>query len=77
MAIADLTVSLGLPTWVLVLLLIWALAWKGVAMWKAARLGQKVWFIAILVINTFGILEILYIYIFSKMGYNHLKARKR
>lgn len=48
------------------LLLIWSLAWKGVALWKAARRGEKVWYVAILIVNTVGILEILYIYVFSK-----------
>lgn len=53
--------------WVFLPLLLWSLAWKGVALWKAARLESKPWFIAILIINTVGILEILYIFIFSKM----------
>lgn len=48
------------------LLVIWSLAWKGVALWKAARAGSSPWFVALLVINTMGILEILYIYVFSK-----------
>jgi len=44
----------------------WVLPWKGVALWKAARNSQKKWFIALLVLNTLSILEILYIFIFSK-----------
>ena len=47
-------------------LMIWSVIWKGLALWKAAQLGDKYWFIALLIINTIGILEILYIYIFSK-----------
>jgi hypothetical protein len=46
--------------------LIWTLAWKGVALWKAAKADSKKWFVALLVINTMGLLEILYIYCFSK-----------
>ena len=49
-----------------IVLIIWSVIWKGMALWKAARQGDKYWFIALLVINTVGILEILYIYIFSK-----------
>ncbi len=45
---------------------IWAIAWKGVALWKAARIGQKKWFIALLVLNTVGILEIIYIFFVAK-----------
>jgi hypothetical protein len=43
----------------------WAVVWKGLALWKAAHREQKYWFIAFLVVNTLGILEILYIYVFS------------
>ncbi len=48
------------------LLTIWSLIWKGIALWKAARLKDKWWYIALLVVNTAGILEIIYIYFFSK-----------
>lgn len=42
-------------------LLIWAFFWKGWALWRAARLSQVVWYIALLVINTAGIFEIIYL----------------
>jgi len=45
---------------------LWSVVWKGWALWIAARKGEKVWFIIMLVLNTVGILEILYIFIFSK-----------
>ncbi|MEZ4210826.1 MAG: DUF5652 family protein [Candidatus Paceibacterota bacterium] len=41
---------------------LWSLVWKGLALWKAARSGSKPWFIAILVLNTLGILEIIYMF---------------
>ena len=47
-------------------LVIWSAAWKGIALWKSARNASKFWFIALLVINTVGILEIIYIFFFSK-----------
>ena len=37
-------------------LVLWELFWKGIALWKAARESQKYWFIAILILNTAGIL---------------------
>lgn len=40
---------------------LWTLAIKGYALWHAARAGQKEWFIALLIINTLGILEIIYL----------------
>lgn len=51
---------------ILLFLLIWVLAWKGLALWKAAENKQKIWFIALLVINTLGILEIVYLFYFSR-----------
>lgn len=48
------------------LALLWTLVWKGLALWKAGRQNQAGWFVALLLINTLGILEILYIYWFSK-----------
>jgi len=56
----------GLFLMLFVLVFIWSLIWKGIALWKAARAGSKNWFVALLVINTLGILEILYIFVLSK-----------
>jgi len=49
----------------LVVLALWTIPWKGVALWKAARKNDLVWFIVLLLVNTVGILEIIYIYFFS------------
>lgn len=46
-------------------LAIWTISWKGVALWKAAKNDSKPWFIALLLINTLGILEILYVFVLS------------
>lgn len=54
--------------WLMPLLIIWTIPWKGYALWKAAKAGSKVWFVVFLVANTIGLLEILYIFIFSKRG---------
>jgi len=53
-------------TWLLIVLVLWALPWKGYALWTAARRGEKWWFIIILIVNTFSILEICYIFIVAK-----------
>ncbi len=53
-------------SWILILLILWAIPWKGWALWKSARRNDKGWFIVLLVINTLAILEILYIFIVSK-----------
>ena len=45
----------------IVILAFWTIVIKGYALWNAARGGQKWWFIALLVINTVGLLEIVYL----------------
>jgi len=44
----------------------WMLVWKALAMWRAARNNQVIWFVVTLVINTVGILPILYILFFQR-----------
>jgi len=58
---------IGIPIWLFVIATIWSLVWKGLALWKSAKLNSPIWFILILVFNTMGILEILYIFLFSKI----------
>ena len=60
-----LQIPLNRELWFLALF-VWTIAWKGLALWRAARQGKKEWFIPLLIINTLGILEILYIYVFSQ-----------
>lgn len=59
----------GISVVLMGILIVWSLIWKVAALWKAARKKQIVWFIVLVFINTLGILEILYIYIFSKMKF--------
>lgn len=53
-------------TLLLIVLVVWSLIWKGIGLWFAARNYQKAWFIAILVLNTAGILEIIYLLFFRR-----------
>jgi hypothetical protein len=50
---------------VLAILVIWSLVWKGIALWKAARNSHTTWYVIMLIVNTVGILEIIYIFGFS------------
>lgn len=52
--------------WLIILAAVWTIPWKGAALWRAARAGHKGWFIALLLLNTLAIMEILYIFVFSK-----------
>lgn len=66
-----------------ILMLVWSLLWKGLALWRAAKRDDMWWFLAFLVINTFGILEIIYLFAitgaklsdftkkFTRSGHNH------
>ena len=53
-------------TWLILLLLAWTLPWKGVALWRAAGNKHLWWFVALFLLNTLAILEIIYIFGFSK-----------
>ncbi|MFA5163305.1 MAG: DUF5652 family protein [Patescibacteria group bacterium] len=48
--------------WVFVLLMIWQLVWKGLALWKAGKRQDKVWFVILFLLNTLGILDIIYLF---------------
>jgi hypothetical protein len=63
----------GLP--LLVIVLLWSLFWKGVALWHAGRRGDAGWFIAILLINTLGLLDIIYLFGFAKLKRDELFSR--
>lgn len=47
---------------------IWVIFWKAWSLWQSARNEQKIWFGALLVINTAGLLEIVYLLFFQKKG---------
>jgi len=55
--------SLGI--WIIALIL-WDALWKAVALWRAGRNNQIIWFAAIFILNTVGILPIVYLLFFQK-----------
>ncbi|MBP6962448.1 hypothetical protein KBB49_02845 [Candidatus Saccharibacteria bacterium] len=40
---------------------IWDMIWKGFALWRASKNNDQNWFIAMIVINSVGILPIIYL----------------
>ena len=56
----------GFNPFFLFALMIWSLFWKSLALWRAAKEKQRYWFLGVLIINTMGILEIIYLLKFSK-----------
>lgn len=66
------------PTWIpliglfLVPLALWTIFWKGLALWHAGRRGQPWWFVILLVVNTVGILDIIYLFGVLKLKFSEL-----
>ena len=60
------------PEWVtasipiFVVLGIWSMIWKAIALYKAGGRKDLAWFVVLFIVNTLGILEIFYIFYFSK-----------
>jgi hypothetical protein len=61
----------------LVAVIIWSAIWKIIVLWKSARNNNLVWFIILAVVNTMGILEILYIFVFSKKRKPKARSRRK
>jgi len=54
--------------WLIILIVIialWDLTWKLIAMWKSSRRDQLIWFILLGIINSAGILPIIYLLIYK------------
>ncbi len=55
-----------LPPIAVFVLYVWSLFWKALALWRSADGKQRNWFIVMLIVNTLGILEIIYLFRFAK-----------
>lgn len=60
-------IALGSASLTLIIMIAWMLFWKGFALWYAAERRERWWFVAFLLINTFGVLEIAYIFFIAKV----------
>lgn len=56
---------------------LWDLVWKGIGMWKSARNNQVAWFVFILILNTAGLLPIIYMLWFQKKQVQVKKEQKK
>lgn len=67
----------GINPFFLIAMMIWSIFWKSLALWRTVKGKQRYWFIAILILNTFGILEIIYLFRFSKdkMSFEDIKNK--
>ncbi len=62
----DLSIYNSLNWPVIILLALVDLILKGIGLWHAARNNQRNWFIALMFLNTFGILPLFYLRYFQK-----------
>ncbi|MCK5107321.1 MAG: hypothetical protein KAQ83_01215 [Nanoarchaeota archaeon] len=62
--------------WWLFPVVIWSAIWKGIALWKCGRRNQIVWFVLILILNTAGILPILYLLFFQRKPKKVIMAKR-
>jgi methionyl-tRNA synthetase len=73
--IESLAAEIGLPVWAMTIALVWIATWKGIALWKAAKNNHLVWFVALLIIQSMGLFEIFYIFLFSKIKLPEVRAK--
>ena len=57
------------------IIIVWSIILKGLALWRAARYDQRNWFVAILVLQTLGILEVVYLFKFAKKRFQLSEIR--
>ncbi len=56
---------------------IWETVWKGLGLWKAAQCQQRNWFIVILIVNSMGLLPIIYLIWFKNEAPSTKKTVKK
>lgn len=49
------------------IIVLWTIFWKGLALWHSVKRNEKKWFVALLVLNTFSILELIYLFYVVKI----------
>jgi len=64
----------ALTTILAIILVLWAIPWKIYAVWIAVKNDQKKWFVALLLLNTVAILEIIYIFKIAKKSWAEVKT---
>ena len=59
-------ISTAIVAFLFVVISVWEAVWTGLAMWKAAKRNDRLWFVVFLIVNILGILEIIYLIITRK-----------
>ena len=58
------------------ILVVLEVALKGLGLWRAARMSKTGWFVALLLINTAGILPFIFLLLTKNEYEHHLKGEK-
>lgn len=60
----------------IVIAAIWSSVWKAFALYRAGKVSDPVWFVVLFLVNTLGLLEILYLFVFSRRTSRALVAQQ-
>lgn len=56
-------------------LALWSVFWTGLSLWRAAKRGDKGWFVFFLVVHTAGVVEFLYLFFVARI-FEHKASKK-
>jgi hypothetical protein len=56
-----------------IIIIIWSLLWKCYSVWLAAKNNDKKWFVALVILNTAGILDMIYVFGVAKKKWSDIK----
>jgi len=56
----------------ILVIILWVLPWKIYSLWTASKNNHKTWFVILVIVNTFGILEIIYIFTVAKKKWSEV-----
>lgn len=57
----------------MIVAIVWTLLWKIYSVWIAAKRNEKKWFAALLVLNTLGILDMIYVFGVAKKKWSDIQ----
>ncbi len=59
---------LNMNPYTILAIALWTLPWKAWALWLSARRGDIWWFLAMIILSTLGVIEIIYIFLIAKQS---------
>jgi hypothetical protein len=55
------------------ILVVWSILWKCYSVWTAAQNHSKKWFVVLVIFNTFGILDMIYVFGVAKKKWSDIQ----